>query len=122
MGRPTKYKPEFAITAKILCELGAVDVQVAEALGVSEQTLNAWKKAYPKFLESLKDGKAVQDNEVEASLLKRAKGFTKDDKYYPPEVVACIFWLKNRRSNQWRDKHELEVNSNVNIKIVEDEE
>ena len=27
-------------------------------------------------------------------------------KRYPPDVVACIFWLKNRRPDIWRDKRE----------------
>jgi hypothetical protein len=25
----------------------------------------------------------------------------------PPNVTACIFWLKNRRSDLWRDRHEI---------------
>jgi hypothetical protein len=24
-------------------------------------------------------------------------------KHYPPDVTACIFWLKNRNPKQWRD-------------------
>jgi hypothetical protein len=24
-------------------------------------------------------------------------------KYYPPDVTACIFWLKNRQPERWRD-------------------
>lgn len=26
----------------------------------------------------------------------------------PPDTTACIFWLKNRRSDLWRDKREHE--------------
>jgi hypothetical protein len=25
----------------------------------------------------------------------------------PPNVTACIFWLKNRRRDLWRDRHEI---------------
>lgn len=25
-------------------------------------------------------------------------------KYHPPDTTACIFWLKNRQPEQWRDK------------------
>jgi hypothetical protein len=23
---------------------------------------------------------------------------------YPPDTTACIFWLRNRRADEWRDK------------------
>jgi hypothetical protein len=26
----------------------------------------------------------------------------------PPDTTAAIFWLKNRRKNEWRDHHEHE--------------
>lgn len=32
-------------------------------------------------------------------------------KYYPPDVTACIFWLKNRQPEKWRDVQRHEVNS-----------
>jgi hypothetical protein len=31
-------------------------------------------------------------------------------KYYPPDVRACIFFLKNRQSDRWRDVQRHEVN------------
>jgi hypothetical protein len=30
-------------------------------------------------------------------------------KHYPPDVTACIFWLKNRQPEKWRDVHRHEV-------------
>ena len=27
----------------------------------------------------------------------------------PPDTTAAIFWLKNRRSDEWRDKQEQEI-------------
>ncbi len=35
-GRPTAYKPEFCDIARKMCELGATDDDLAEAIGVSE--------------------------------------------------------------------------------------
>ena len=29
--------------------------------------------------------------------------------YVPPSDSSIAFWLKNRRRQEWRDKHELEV-------------
>ena len=40
------------------------------------------------------------------SLYNRTLGFTRNGKYYPPEVTACIFWLKNRRPDKWRDRQD----------------
>ena len=30
-------------------------------------------------------------------------------KFYAPDTTACIFWLKNRRPEAWRDKVETEL-------------
>ena len=57
MGRPTKYKAEYAEQAAKLCALGAVDAQLADFFGVSEPTINAWKDKHPAFLKSLKESK-----------------------------------------------------------------
>jgi hypothetical protein len=31
------------------------------------------------------------------------------EKFYPPDTTACIFWLKNRQREQWRDVQRHEV-------------
>jgi hypothetical protein len=35
--------------------------------------------------------------------------------HIPPDVIACIFWLKNRRPELWRDKHDVEHSGEVGI-------
>ncbi|MFZ3193699.1 MAG: hypothetical protein WA154_10915 [Moraxellaceae bacterium] len=128
-GRPSKYRSEFAEQAMKLCRLGATDAELADFFGVSESTLNNWKKAHPGFLESLKKGKTLSDAEVADKLFKRATGYEhpEDDirtvsegggmskivitptiKHYPPDTGAAIFWLKNRQPSKWRDKVESE--------------
>ena len=125
-GRPTSYQPEYAGQAFKLCLLGATDAQLADFFGVVEQTINNWKLAQPEFLESLRDGKAIADATVAQSLFRRAVGYEHDAvkivadaktganvavpyvERYPPDTTACIFWLKNRRRDLWRDKHDLE--------------
>lgn len=54
---------------------GLTDKQIAHNIGVTEQTLNVWKKKYPSLFESLKRGKEVIDRQVENALLKRALGY-----------------------------------------------
>jgi hypothetical protein len=121
-GRPSLYKPEYVVQAKKLCLLGATDRELADFFKVSEQTLNTWKAQHPEFLESLKVGKEQADQRVERSLYQRAVGYSHPDvhvsnfqgdvtltpitKHYPPETTAGIFWLKNRRPEEWRDRIE----------------
>lgn len=100
---------------------GLTDEQIAHNMGIRRSTLADWKIKYPDISDALKKGKEVVDIEVENALLKRAKGFewtetrieqsAKDGRkvtlvkrFVPPDVGAAAFWLKNRKSEQWRDK------------------
>lgn len=81
-----KYKewltPEGLLKLEGWARDGLTDKQIAENIGITEQTLNVWKKSYPSFSESLKRGKEVVDRQVENALLKRALGYTyNEDKY-----------------------------------------
>ena len=87
----------------MLSLLGFTDKQLAAFFEVAESTLNKWKLDFPAFSESLKKGKDVADAKVATSLYNRAIGW----KNAPPDVTACIFWLKNRQKNNWRDKQEM---------------
>lgn len=121
MARPTKYQAEYAEQALKLCRLGATDKELADFFQVNEDTINEWKKVHSAFSESLKAGKAMADAEVADKLFKRATGYehkavkisanpngdehvTEYVERYPPDTTAAIFWLKNRRPDQWRDK------------------
>lgn len=136
-GRPTSYKKEYANQAFKLCLLGATDKEMADIFGVSEQTFNAWKKAHPEFLESLKKGKEEADANVANRLYQRALGYEhKEDqifqyqgkpvivptiKHYPPDPTAAIFWLKNRQRRKWSDKQEIELTGNtIKVEITEE--
>jgi transposase-like protein len=70
-------------------------VQIAKNIGITTSTLYEWKNKYPDFSEALKESKEVADFEVESALFKKAK---------MGDVTAQIFWLKNRKPKQWRDK------------------
>jgi hypothetical protein len=121
-GRPTKYKPEFAQQAKMLCDKGFTDEELAEFFGVAASTIYLWKSAHPEFSEAIKIGGAPCDDRVERSLFQRATGYViqsekvfnangkvlraKTQEHVPPDTGAAIFWLKNRRKESWRDKSE----------------
>lgn len=131
MSRPEKWKDDFARIAKHAAELGATDREIAEMLGVSERTLNNWKHAHPELVDALKVGKETADDRVEQSLYRRALGYSHDAvkimtvdgsvvheryvEHYPPDTTAAIFWLKNRRKEQWRDKHEHEHTGGLTV-------
>ena len=131
MARPTKFKEEYVTQAEKLCRLGATDMEVADFFGVEVRTLYRWKADNEAFCQALKAGKDVADERVERSLYARANGYEHEEvdirvvdhaivqtpirKYYPPDTTACIFWLKNRKAAEWRDKVEQEHSGSIQI-------
>lgn len=125
-GRPTDYRPEFCEEVANLCIAGATDFEVAESLGVHVSTLYRWKAIHPEFRESLKVGKELADDRMEASLYHRGVGYSHPavkifmpagaekpvfapyTEHVPPDVGAATLWLINRRGEQWRAKQSLE--------------
>ena len=107
-----------------MAQAGLTNKQIAHEMGVTVRTLDNWKKTHPEFLRSLKHGKATPDEDVEAALLRRAKGFTYQEgdrsRVALPDTTACIFWLKNRRPEQWRDKQEIAFTKPVEIVVKYD--
>jgi hypothetical protein len=137
-GRPTKYDEAFAAQAKVLCEKGFTDIELANFFKVHVATIYRWLAKYPEFCEAIKSGKDASDERVERSLYHKAIGYTyesekifqfqgevvraKSVEHVPPDTTAAIFWLKNRRKEQWRDKHEIDQNINVSIEGMNAEE
>lgn len=110
--------------------------QIAHNMGIGLTTLKEWRQKQPTIQSALKKGKEVVDIEVENALLKRALGYTitlkeqkldkegcvhtlEKDVHVPGDTTAQIFWLKNRRKQQWRDKVEVETNGEELNKVKE---
>lgn len=111
---------------------GLTDEQISKNMNISYSTFREWKKKYSALSAALKKGKAPVDFEVENALLKRALGFEYEEtetiieevdgkqkkrikkikKVALPETSAAIFWLKNRKTEQWRN-----VNPTVEAKL-----
>ena len=121
-----KRKYEYWLTPEGLIKLegwardGLTDEQIAKNIGINRDTLYRWKKAHSDISDALKRGKEVIDRQVENALLKRALGYTYDEitfegddevkrvrKQVVPDTTAQIFWLKNRKPEEWRDKREI---------------
>lgn len=116
---------------------GLTDEQIAANIGISRSTLNEWKNRFSDISDTLKRGKEVVDIQVENALLKRALGYTykeitREAQFNPqteqyemvvtkeitkevvPDTTAQIFWLKNRKPDEWRDKKDVEHSGSVN--------
>ncbi len=85
---------------------GLIDEQIAANMAISLSTLKNWKRKHPSFFNALRIGKDVADYMVENALFKRA---------LEGDTTAMIFWLKNRRPKEYRDKHEIEQNGTMNL-------
>ena len=121
---------------------GLINSEIAERIGIAEGTLYSWKNKYKEIDEALKDGQDIVDRQVEESLFKKAMGYEyeetkqiieKDEmgkdrkrvekvkKYYPPDSTAIIFWLKNRKPGEWRDRRDSTIDvKSENVVIIDD--
>ena len=130
-----KGKYEYWLTPEGLLKLeawardGLIDEQIAKNIGIGVRTLYDWKQKHQQILQALKRGKEVVDIQVENALLKRALGYTYEEKRVEvcedgqkvtrtikevvPDTTAQIFWLKNRRPDRWRDKQDIHVSGSL---------
>jgi hypothetical protein len=113
----TKYVPLFANIAKVMCQGGAAYWQLALAFQVDEDTIREWIRTYEDFAAGCKYGMNFTDDTVEHSLYQLAVGYDHHDvkifrykgqviyapytKHVVADVEACVFWLINRRPNEW---------------------
>lgn len=113
--------------------------QIAKNMGITKPTLYKWQDKSVDLVNALKVNRDIADREVENALFKNAIGFTyteqqlTDDgmvveveKYSKPNTTAQIFWLKNRKPEQWRDKQNIEhdgsINQNIDLSNISDKD
>lgn len=128
-------EPEGLLKIEGWARDGLTDEQIAQNMGVAYSTFRTWRDKYSALSAVLKKNKDVADRRVENSLFERALGGTHEvrktfkvkEKYYddhgklcekeklvqatdevyiPGDTTAQIFWLKNRKPQEWRDKQE----------------
>lgn len=119
-------EPEGLLKIEGWARDGLTEEQIAHNMGIGYSTLQAWKNEHQDILDTLKRGKEVIDRQVENALLKRALGYEYEEisekyelgrlterkvtkKQVIPDTTAQIFWLKNRKPSEWRDKPEGET-------------
>ena len=117
-GRPTLYSPEFPEQAHNYCLLGATNEDLAGLFHVCPSTIDNWLARHEEFAAAVKSGRAEADARVARCLYDRAVGYEQRSErevvvrgelrtlaqtiHHPPNVQACIFWLRNRRPRDWR--------------------
>ena len=119
MGRPTSFHPDMCQQAHNYCLLGATNDELAEFLGVCPSTVDNWIARRADFGDAVRSGRVAADAKVARGLYARAIGYDRKVErevilggklqsltstvHYPPNVQACIFWLRNRRRRTWSD-------------------
>ena len=151
LGRPTVFSEVVKTKILELAEAGHTEDEIANFIGVHPNTLLLWKRKHADLMWALKSAKAFADELVEASLFRRACGYSHQavkhflDKqiqvdedgnkvmktvilekeyteHYPPSEVAAIFWLKNRQPERWRDKPDQSSNDDSKSEVVYESE
>jgi len=106
---------------------------------------------YESLKNAINEGKASADAKVERKLYERALGYEVEEeqkvlnvskeggsrigrititkKHVPPDPTSCIFWLKNRHPDIWRDVQRMEHGGKVEVshdpqieRLIEDPE
>ncbi len=115
---------------------GLTDEQIAKNMNISRSTLSEWKNKHSDILDTLKKNKDIVDYEVENALFKKTQGYNAkvlknvkvkrveynengfknkeyeeivevyDEVHIPADTTAQIFWLKNRKPDEWREKQD----------------
>ncbi len=134
LARRRKEVEKFDLSlVKRLAMLGMPDKDIAKVLGIKATKFSKCKKKYPSLRVTLKMGRIIPSSNVVKSLYKKATGFSvpeeklfysakyntvrraKTQRYYPPDTVAQIFWLKNNYPDFWRDKKEIENTGSAGV-------
>lgn len=103
-----------------LGESGLTNEQIAPFFGLSVFQFQELISQNPDLQNILDQAKTIPNQQVESSLFKRALGYSVKEihkvegkpakviiKEIAPDVIADIFWLKNRDPKRWRDTLEV---------------
>lgn len=87
---------------------GLTNEDIAFNIGITSKTLYEWMIKYSEISEALKEGKDVIDRRIENALAKKAEA---------GDVTAMIFWLKNRKPKEWRDRFQQDIYTPEPLKV-----
>ena len=88
---------------------GADMRMAARAVGVTRQAIGKLMRRSPAFKEEVDEARSFADERIVKTLYDIAMS---------GNVTAMIFWLKNRKRHEWRDRHEIEHEHTIKSDIV----
>jgi hypothetical protein len=133
-GVPFAQKPVKLTQGELLVllnSLGLTRDEIARVLGSQANYIDQVINKSPDLQEAIKEARKQADIQVVNALFRRAVGYNycevlydnygkiyrKAFKHLPPDVTACIFWLKNRMKDEWADtfKGELTLRDRMDL-------
>jgi hypothetical protein len=113
------YKDEYPSIAEKATRVGFTVKELAALFDVKPSKINTWILRHPEFAAAVRMGRGQADDRVERNLFERACGYeylaekpmnvggkieiAQYKEHVKPDIIAQIFWLKNRRPENWRD-------------------
>jgi hypothetical protein len=125
-GVPFAEKPVKLTQGQLLVALSALGLsrdEIAKVLGTRANYIDNIISQSPELQDAVKNARRQADMQVVNALFRRAVGYEycevlydnygktyrKVFKHLPPDVTACIFWLKNRMKDEWADSFKGEL-------------
>lgn len=102
MGRPTTYDAAYCDAVVEFLKDGYSLTAFAGEIGVARSTIFKWAEEHQEFSDAIKIGQAAATlwwEKANRTLALEGKG----------NATACIFGLKNRAADDWRDVKATEV-------------
>lgn len=103
-GRPSKYDPAMCDAVLAFGEDGMTLAEMAHGLGVDRATVNDWRDKNPEFSRAVKAGldaaQAWWERQGRIATFGGIEGYN---------ATSYIFQMKNRFSEDWRDKQDREL-------------
>jgi len=97
MATPNKLKPDSIERVVGALQAGADMALAAHLVGVTREALYQYGRKHPEAQARFNEARARADDIIVKTLYDKAKN---------GDTTAIIFWLKNRRSAEWRDRHD----------------
>lgn len=110
-GRPSKYDPVYCERVIELGKEGASKAEMAADLGVWYSTFDLWTSTHSEFSEAVKEAlrqsQAWWERQGRLATFGGVEGFN---------ATSYIFQMKNRFSDDWKDKRHEEVSGSIGIR------
>ncbi|WP_157219386.1 hypothetical protein [Flavisphingomonas formosensis] len=113
-----RYDPAIIPVARALADHGALDHDLAHALGVTTTAIRQWTLRHAAFAQAARLSSTAADDAVEHALFARATGYSHvREKIFltddgepvrtqtiverPPSLTAILFWLSRCPDHRW---------------------